>query len=249
MSHQLRDDDVVARLQAGAPGYPAAGPDAERTLATARRALRRRRVRQAFGSVAAVAAMVVGLTAIDPIELPGLDTTVMPGGSDSLPDQGDPPVYPRERMLQDIADLEAEVRPVAEDLALTMYIDEKSGWGRPACRVFTWSRGAFRDRHSECANPDDPELPFDTASAAAFTQVSGAIERSGVDVYRIENGGWGPGMSFHLRDSSWHWNWYYSYIPGTAADAPPEERTQTALGVRRQVHVSGNWWFTVEPDD
>jgi hypothetical protein len=79
--------------------------------------------------------------------------------------------------------------------------------------------------------------------------VSEAVERSGVNVYRIEKGGWGPGTSFHLRDDSWMWNWYYSYVPGTPADAPAEVREQTQLGVRRQVHVTGNWWFTVEPDD
>lgn len=59
----------------------------------------------------------------------------------------------------------------------------------------------------------------------------------------------GPGASFHLRDDSWRRNWYYSYVPGTPADAPAEERTRTSLGVRPQVHVSGDWWFTVEPDD
>ena len=43
MSVQLHDDDIIARLRAGAPGYPDAGPDAGHTLAAARRALRRRR--------------------------------------------------------------------------------------------------------------------------------------------------------------------------------------------------------------
>jgi hypothetical protein len=251
MSVQLDDDDVVARLRAGAPGYPDAGPDAGRTLAAARRALRRSRGRRALGSVAAVVAAVVGLTAVGPIELPGSGTFVMPGGHDinALPNQGEPPVYPRERLLYDVADLELQVLPVAEDLGLTRYIDDGGVWGRPACRVFTWSHGAFLDRASGCANPDDPGLPLDTDSEAAFTRVSDAIEHSGVNVYRIEKGGWGPGTSFHLRDDSWRWNWYYSYVPGTPADAPEEERTETSLGVRLQVHVTGNWWFTVEPDD
>ena len=43
MSVQLNDDDVVARLRAGAPGYPETGPDLGRTLAAGRRALRRSR--------------------------------------------------------------------------------------------------------------------------------------------------------------------------------------------------------------
>lgn len=251
MSVQLHDDDVLARLRAGAPGYPDAGPDARRTLAAARRAMRRSRRRRALGSVAAVVAAVVGLTAAGPIELPGGGRFVMPGGYDvhSLINQGEPPVFPRQRQLDDVADLERQVLPVADDLGLTLYIDEKAAWGRPACRVFTWSHGAFRDRDSSCANPDDPELPFDAESEAAFTRVSDAIEHSGVNVHRIEKGGWGPGTSFHLRDSSWRWNWYYSYVPGTPADAPEEVRTETGLGVRLQVHVSGDWWFTVEPDD
>ena len=245
MSVQLHDDDVVARLRAGAPDYPDAGPDAERTLAAARRALLRRRGQRALASGAAVVTVVVGLTAAGPIELPGFGTVVMPGGNDihSLVNHGEPPALPRQRLLHDVAELESQVLPAAEDLGLTLYIDEG------ACRGFTWSRGAFRDRDSNCANSDDPELPFDAQSDAAFTRVSDAIEHSGVNVYRIEKGGWGPGTSFHLRDSSWMWNSYYSYVPGTPADAPQERREETSLGIRLQVHVSGDWWFTVEPDD
>lgn len=251
MSVQLHDDDVVARLRAGAPAYPDAGPDAGRTLAAARRALRRSRGRRALGVVAAVVAGVVGLTAVGPIEPPGIGTFVWPGGYDinALPNQGDPPVYPRQKLLDDVADLEQQVLPVAEEFGLTSYIDETAAWGRPACRVLTWSHGAFRDRDSSCSNPEDPEPPFDAESEAAFTRVSEAIKLSGVNVYRIEKGRWGPGTSFHLEDSSWTWNWYYSYVPGTPADAPEEVRTQTRLGVRLQVHVTGNWWFTTEPDD
>lgn len=245
MSVQLHDDDVVARLRADAPGYPDAGPDAGRTLAAARRALRRSRGRWALGSVAAVVAAVVGLTAVGPIEVPGLGTFVMPGGYDvnSLMNHGEPPVFARQRLLRDVADLERDVLPVTEDLGLTGYIDQGP------CRVFTWSHGAFRDRDSDCANPDDPELPFDAESEVAFARVSDAIDDSGVSVYRIEKGGWGPGTSFHLPDSSVMWNWYYSYVPGTPADAPAEVREETSLGPRLQVHVTGNWWFTVEPDD
>lgn len=251
MTVQQHDDDVVARLQAGAPGYPDAGPDAVRTLAAARRAVRRRRGRRVLGSVAVVVAAVVGLTAAGPIEVPGLGTFVMPGGYDlnSLLNQGEPPVFPRQRLLSDVADLERHVLPVAEELELSGYIDDDGAWGRPTCRWFTWSHGAFRDRDPSCANPDDPERPFDAESEAAFSRMSDAIDLSGVNVYRIEKNGWGPGTSFHLRDSSIMWNWYYSYVPGTPADASGEVRTETGLGPRLQVHVTGDWWFTVEPDD
>lgn len=201
--------------------------------------------------MAAVVAAVVGLMAAGPISVPGLGTFVLPGGYDigSLVNQGEPPVFPRQQLLDDVADLEFHVLPVAEDLGLTRYIDDGAAWGRPACRVFTWSHGAFRERDPSCANPDDPELPFDAESDAGFARVSNAIELSGVNVYRIEKGGWGPGTSFHLDDNSWTWNWYYSYVPGTSADAPEKVRTETRLGVRLQVHVTGDWWFTVEPDD
>ncbi|MEV4515520.1 hypothetical protein AB0K00_42005 [Dactylosporangium sp. NPDC049525] len=251
MTVQRDDDDVVARLRAGAPDYPEAGPDAGRTLAAARRALRRGRGRRALGGVVAVVAAVAGLTVAGPIELPGGGVFVMPGRHDvdALPNQGDPPLYPRQRLLHDVADLERQVLPAAEDLKLTLYIDDAGAGGLPACRVFTWSHGAFLDRDSGCVNPDDPGLPFDTDSEAAFTRVSDAIEHSGVHVYRIEKGAWGPGTSFHLRDSSPRWNWYYSYVPGTPADAPEAVRQETTLGTRLQVHVSGDWWFTVEPDD
>jgi hypothetical protein len=250
MSVQLHDDDyVVARLQAGAPGYPDAGPDAGQTLYAARKALRRSRSRRTFGSVAAVVAVLVGLVAVGPIQLPGLGTFGMPFLYNSQPNVGDPPVYPHERMLSDIASLELHVLPVADELGITGYINDPAAWGRPECRVLTWSQGAYRDRNAECANPDDPELPLDAATAAAFARITDAIEQSDVDIYRIDKGSWGPGTSFHLRDNSWRWNWYYSYIPDTPSDATAERRSETSLGDRREVHVSGNWWFTVEPDD
>jgi hypothetical protein len=249
MSLQLHDDDVVARLRAGAPGYPEAGPDAGRTLTAARRALRRRRGRRALAGVAAVVALIVGLTAAGPISVPGLGTLVLPGGPDiySDPDQGDPPVYPRQQLLEDVADLERYVLPVAEDLGLTFYLDDDGTLGRPACDGFTWSHGAFRDRDPGCANPDDPELAFDAESDAAFARVSDAIELAGVHVDRIDKRG--PATSFHLRDNSIEWNWYYSYVPGTSAGAQEEVRTELRLGPRLQIHVTGDWWFTVEPDD
>ncbi|MET7396530.1 hypothetical protein ABZS66_23920 [Dactylosporangium sp. NPDC005572] len=251
MSVQPRDDDVVARLRAGVPDYPEAGPDAGRTLAAARRSLRRSRRRRVLGSVAAVLAVLVGLTAAGPIELPGLGTFAIPGWRDinALPDQGEPPVYPRQRMLDDVAELDRQVLPVVENLGLTGYGNDRGAWNRPACRGLTWSHGAFLDRGSGCANPDDPGRSFDAESDAAFTRVSQAIEHSGVNVYRIDKGGWGPGTSFHLRDDSWRWNWYYSYVPGTPADAPAEVREEMSIGTRLQVHVSGDWWFTAEPDD
>ncbi|GIH03030.1 hypothetical protein Rhe02_10970 [Rhizocola hellebori] len=250
MSVQLHDDDVVARLRAGAPGLPAAGPDARLTLAAARRALRRSRGRRALGGVAAVLAAVLGLAAIGPVELPGIGTFTMPFGYDenALPNQGNPPLYPRERMLRDVASLESRALPATQELGVLLYIEEPAAWGRPACRVFTWSQGAYRDRDRECVNPDDPEPPFDPASEAAFARMIDAIDQSHVDIFRIEKGGWGPGTSFHLRDDSWRWNWYYSYVPGTPPDAPAQ-RTETKLGPRLQVHVTGDWWFTVEPDD
>jgi len=251
MSVQMHDDDVIDRLRAGAPGYPEAGPDAGRTLAAAQHALRRSRVRRALGGVAAVAVVatvgVLGLTAVAPIQLPGIGPFAMPGAN-SLPNEGDPPVYPRQKLIEDAAELEADVLPVVEDLGLTGYGNDPGGWGRHGCRGLTWSHGAFSDRDPDCSNPDDPELPFDAESEAAFGQVSSAIEASGVDIYRIEKGGWGPGTSFHLNDSSIQWNWYYSYDP-TTAGAPDEIRTETPLGTRLQVHVTGHWWFTVEPDD
>lgn len=250
MNVPLPDHDVVARLRAAAPDYPPAGPDAGRTLAAARRAVRRRRGRRILGGGAAVVAAVVGLTAAGPIELPGDGTFVMPGGYDfhSLLNQGEPPVPRRERLLDDAAELEQHVLPVVEDLELTLYIDEPARWG-PDCRVFTWSHGAFRDRNPDCANPEDPELPFDAESDAAFARVSGAIDPSGVNVFRIEQGRWEGGISFHLQDRSWMWNWYYSYVPDTPADPPAEIRTDGPLGETLRVHITGDWWFTAEPDD
>jgi hypothetical protein len=251
MSVNMRDDEVVARLRAGAPGYPEFGPDAGRTLAAARRARRRGRGRTALGSASAVLAVVIGLTAAGPIEVPGFGTFVMPGGYDlnSILKQGEPPVFARSRLLRDVADLERHVLPVAEELGLRGYIDDKGSRVRPACPGIAWSRGSFRAPDPRCANPDDPELPFDAESEAAFARVSDAIKRSGVKVNRIDTGDWGPGFLFRLTDSSVMWNWYYSYVPGTPADAPDEVRTETSLGTRLQVHVTDDWWFIVEPDD
>jgi hypothetical protein len=137
---------------------------------------------------------------------------------------------------------------VVEQLGVTRYLDQAEPSG-PGCRVLMWAHGEFRDRHGDCANPDDPEPDLDDESETAFAQISEAIAQSGVDVDRIEKGGWGPGTSFHLEDSSWQWNWFYSYDPDMPADTPDEVTTQTGLGPRLQVHITGDWWFTVEPDD
>ncbi|SNT50490.1 hypothetical protein SAMN05421812_107321 [Asanoa hainanensis] len=243
------DDDVVARLRAGDPGYPETGPDAGRTLVAARRALRRSRGRRALaGGLAVAMAAVVGLTTIGGVDLPGVFPAPFGYDTRSLPNEGDPPIYPADRMLDDASSL-ALVLTTTVDLGVTSYLADPGAWGRAGCRAFTWSQGAYRDRHADCANATDPELPFDAASEAAFARVTRAIERSGVDVDRIDKGGWGPGTSFHLRDNSWQWNWYYSYVPDTPPNAPVEKRTQTNLGPRLEVHIVGNWWFTVEPDD
>jgi hypothetical protein len=118
------------------------------------------------------------------------------------------------------------------------------GW-RPTRHEVLVEPVAMPDR----AGPDYTGAVVARNAVAAFNRISDAIEHSGVNIYRIGKGGWGPGMSLHLRDNSWEWNWYYSYIPGTAADATAEQRSETSLGTRLQVHVGGNWWFTVEPDD
>jgi len=166
--------------------------------------------------------VVVGLTATGPVDVSGYGTFVMPGWYDfhSLLNQGEPPTFSRRQMLDDVARLERHVLPVVDELGLTLYIDESGPFGLSGCRMFTWSHGAYRDRNPDCASPDDPESPFDAESAAAFARVSDAIDASGVNVHRIDKGGWGPGTSFHLQDSSWLWNWYYSYVPGTPADGP-----------------------------
>src|SRR5690349_14424644 len=114
MNVRLDDDEVVARLRAGAPGYPVAGPDAARTLAATRRALRNGRRRRMLSSVAAAVTAVLALTAAGPIELPGVGTFVMPFGYDihALIHPGEPPAVPRQQLLDDVAGLERQVLPV-----------------------------------------------------------------------------------------------------------------------------------------
>jgi hypothetical protein len=126
-----------------APGYPDAGPHAGHTLATARRALRRSRGRRALTGVAAVVAAVVGLTAVGPIEPPSFGTFGTPGGHDnSLPSQGDPPGYPRQRLLHDVANLERQARPAAEDSAdrLSRSLPRADGRHDRAARATTCRR-------------------------------------------------------------------------------------------------------------
>ncbi len=249
-------DDVVARLRTQAPELPATGPDAAATLARSRRRLRVRRVRQITGGlVGGVAAVLVAGIAVGPVDLPGGGTFVMPGGYEVRELTDEPPVHSREQTLEDVAALEAEVVPVAEDVELSLYLEESDGVivGTQPCHVLETTRGTFRTPHDEnenCSNPDE-NFPFDAVAQAQFDGIKAALGRTGTDIHRITlrqdlRGGAPTGLHFQLDDRSWQWNWDYVYQP----EGIPEDGTvEDPLGTTTYTHITGDWWFMQEPDD
>jgi hypothetical protein len=74
------DTDVLARLRAGADRVEERRFDTHAVLARSRRALRRRRARQAIGACTTAAAVTLSLAVAGPVPVPGLGDVTLPGG-------------------------------------------------------------------------------------------------------------------------------------------------------------------------
>lgn len=228
-------DAVVALLRSGAPGLPTLRSDPRTVTSRARRALRRRRLRNSVLAVTGAAAAYLALALAGPLPVPGVGTVTVPGSqplralaSRSFP-FGPPGADQRQA---EVNRLESEVLPVVEDLDLSLYLLTIE-----PCRVLEYPRGNYRDGDPECRDL----VPFDAQARTDFDKVTDAVERSGVAVERIVRDA--AGTYVQLNDRSWQYNWEYAYLPGVGsppmAGHPGEQWT----------HIRGDGWLHRTHDD
>lgn len=233
------DDEIVSYLRDRAPDLPTTRFDARAVTARARgaqRRLRRRRLQYSYvaGAAAAAAYFVLALVfaVVGPVPVPGLGPVDLPGAAairDAAGGLLPGPPGPDE-WLADVDRLDAEVRPLAEELRLDYFLQAPGH-----CSGIEYGRGDFSD--PVCTD----RAPFDDQALADFERMAGAVERTDVAVERIMRVG--IGLWVQLEDSSWQYNWQYVYLPDGASPPaknwPEEEWT----------HVSGDWWFHRDHDD
>jgi hypothetical protein len=236
----LSDDAVVAYLRDRAPGLPTEPFDPRAVTIRARSALhrvRRRRLQTALvtgvgaGAAYVVLALVFALTG--PVPVPGLGRVSVPGASairDAMEDYL-PTVPPGpDDWPDDVDRLEAEVRPVAEELKLEYYIPASD-----MCGGLDYGRGDYGD--PACTDG----VPFDAQALADFERLTAAVERTDVSVERIMRVG--VDLWVQLHDSSIQYNYQYVYLRDGGSPPPktwPEEEW---------TRVAGNWWFHRDHDD
>ena len=253
-------DDVVARLRE-ASAVPNVRFDTPAVLASAQRALGRRRRRQAIGGV--VGAGVVALTLAGPVHLTGVGTFAMPGGHQARTVLGledpdapapavgldlsellsafvtDPPS--REQMAQEVASLNAYVMPVLEELQPTWY--EKGG-----CDILTYPRGTFSANGTCGGRPG--EQPFDDAARADLDRILDAVEQSGVPTDELMRASYAPdgtveSAGFLRSGGGIEWNFAYLYSPDE--QPAPWESPLGPVTITRIADTG--WWFEKSPND
>jgi hypothetical protein len=253
-------DHVVARLRE-ASAIPNVHFDTPAVVASAQRALRRRRRRQAIGGV--VGAGLVAMTLAGPVHLAGVGTFTVPGGHQVRswlgvvdPDTPAPAAGfdlsellghfvtrppSAEQMATDVANLGAYVLPVLEELQPTWYEDGP-------CDILEYRRGTFSVDGVCGGRPG--EQPFDDAARHDLDRILDAVERSGVHTDELMRAEYAPdgtveSAGFLLSDASIEWNWAYLYSPDTT---PPEYQTRLGPVTVTAIGDTG-WWFEQAPDD
>lgn len=253
-------DDVVTRLREGAHEVPRVPIDTPGVVASARRALFRRRRRQ--GLAGALVAGLVALTFVGPVHLPGVGTVSMPGSYQvrsglGLQDPSTPPwpIVDLDELLgtfvtrppspatmaREVASLQQHVLPVVEQLRATWYEDE-------VCHIVEYERGMFSDDGACGGRPG--ERPFDDTARADLDRILEAVERSGVRTHELlratyTEDGSPETVAFDRPGGGIGWNFAYVYSPG----GKPEEWS-SALGPVTVTPIgTSGWWFEKSPDD
>ncbi|GIH28675.1 hypothetical protein Aph01nite_69850 [Acrocarpospora phusangensis] len=255
-------DDVVARLREGAHTIPDVRFDASAVLATARRALHRRRRRQTLAGL--VTASLIALTVTSPVRLPGVGTLTMPGSQQVRTLLGfenataTPPAPPGldlselfnlfnteppspETMAREVAGLQTHVLPVLKEIQPTWYEDAP-------CQILEYPRGTFSDNGTCGGRPG--ERPFDAVARADLNRILDAVDRSGVPTNELINARYAPdgtveSAGFLRAENGWEWNYAYLYSPNE------QPRTwESGLGPVTITPIgTTNWWFEKSPDD
>ncbi|MGH3476987.1 MAG: hypothetical protein ACRDQD_09130 [Nocardioidaceae bacterium] len=254
-------DDVVARLREDAHAVPDMRFDTPAVLATARRALRRRRRRQTV--VGLVAGGLFALTVASPVHVPGVGTLTMPGGHQvrivlGVEDPDAPAPAPGldlgellglfnskqpspETMAEEVASLQTHVLPVLEEIQPTWY-EEAS------CDILEYPRGTFSD-DGECGGRP-AEQPFDDVAGADLDRILDAVERSGVPTDELMRARYAPdgtveSAGFLRSGGGIEWNFAYLYSP----DEQPRAG-ESALGPVTITPIGDTgWWFEKSPND
>lgn len=163
----------------------------------------------------------------------GLLTLIALVGCDSPPSE--------EKRADDVAQLEAHVLPVVDELDVRFYLDEGS-----SCNSILYPRGEFRDGDDSCGSPTETYGPFDATVRSDFDRISAAIEASGVDAHRFDASVTADGVltyaSFPLEDSSIQWNWDYLYDPSNTVSKGQRPNAPT-------YQINDNWWLVTAIDD
>ncbi len=255
-------DDVVARLREGAHAVPDARFDTPAVVATARRALHRRRRRQTL--VGVVAAGLLALTVASPVHMPGVGTLTMPGGHQvrtvlGVEDPDAPaPAQPGfdldellglfnseppspEKMAEDVASLQTHVLPVLEELQPTWYEESP-------CDILEYPRGTFSD-DGECGGRPG-EQPFDDVARADLDRILDAVRRSGVPTHELMSATYAPdgaleSAGFLRSGGGIRWNFAYLYSPH---ERPREWESDLGPVTITPIGDTG-WWFEKSPDD
>jgi hypothetical protein len=164
----------------------------------------------------------------------GLLTLIVLVGCDSPPSE--------ETRSHDVAQLEAHVLPVVDELDARFYLDEGS-----SCNSMLYPRGEFRDGDVSCGSPTESYGPFDATVRSDFDHIRAAIEASRVNTHRFDAFVTADGVlrhvSFPLEDSSIEWNWGYLYDPNNTVSKGQRPNAPTYQ------QINDNWWLVTEIDD
>lgn len=164
----------------------------------------------------------------------GLLTFIGLVGCDSPPSE--------ETRAGDVAQLEANVLPVVDELDVRFYLDEGS-----TCNSILYPRGEFRDGDDSCGSPTESYGPFDATVRGDFDRISAAIEASGVNAHRFDAYVTGDGVltsiRFPLEDRSIEWNWVYLYDPSNTVSKDQRPKAPTYQ------QINDKWWLVTEIDD
>jgi hypothetical protein len=249
-------DDVVARLRK-ASAIPDVRFDTQAVVATAQRALRRRRRRQAFG---VVGAGLLALTVAGPVHLAGVGTLTIPGSHQVRTMLGvEDPDAPApasgidlgellsqftgqpspEQMTAEVASLREHVLPGLEELKPTWY-EEGS------CDILEYPRGTFSDDGVCGGRP--AEQPFDAAARADLDRILNAVEQSGVPINELMSARYAPdgtveSAAFLRSGGGIEWNFAYLYSPNW-------QPLKSPLGPVTIIPIADTgWWFEKSPND
>jgi hypothetical protein len=265
--------EVVARLREAAHAVPDVRFDTPAVLATAQRALRRRRRRQTVAGLGA--AGLLALTVAGPVHLPGVGTLTMPGSHQvrtvlgiEAPDAPAPaagfvldaptqtePGFNLGDLLSLFSSEPPAPKTMAEEVAslqadvLPVLEEIQPTWyEEEACAILEYPRGTFSEDGKCGGRPG--EQRFDDVARADLERILDAVERSGVPTNELMSARYAAdgtleAAGFLRSGGGIQWNFAYLYSP----DERPRE-WESDLGPVTVTRIGEtDWWFEKSPND